>query len=305
MITNETRKKLKRYKGVYVFLIPAVVSVLLFNYRPMMGILMAFQDFDIKLGYFGSPFVGLKHFYTFLNNPAFYRALTNTVGIGTISFVLSFPVPIVFALLLNELRWTKVKRVTQTVSYLPHFISWIVVSTMVVRLLDNDTGVVNNIMVMFGGDRIPFMRVGKYFWAIVIIAHIWKETGWNSIIYLAALSSIDQEMYEASKIDGAGRLKTLWYITLPSIAPTVALLMVLDVGMLVNAGGLFDAIYNLQNPLIAESAYTLEVYSYFEGILYKRYSYAAAITVTQSLIALTMVLLSNTVYKKATGNSVF
>lgn len=305
MITKETRKRLSRYKSVYLFLAPAAISVLLFNYRPMMGVLMAFQDFDIKLGYFRSPFVGLKHFQTFLSNPAFYRALTNTLGIGIISFTLSFPIPIIFALLLNELRWTKVKRVTQTVSYLPHFISWIVVSTIVVRILDNDTGVVNNLLVLFGGARIPFMRIGKYFWSIVIIAHIWKETGWNSIIYLAALSSIDQEMYEASKIDGAGRFKTLRYITLPSIAPTVALLMVLDVGMLINAGGLFDAIYNLQNPLVAESAYTLEVYSYFEGILYKRYSYAAAITVTQSLFALAMVLLSNMAYKKATGDSVF
>ena len=304
MITKETIKRVKRYKGVYLFLIPASISVIIFNYRPMMGILMAFQNFSIKLGYFRSPFVGLKHFETFLKNPAFYRALGNTLGIGGISFVLSFPIPIIFALLLNELRWIKFKRVSQTVSYLPHFISWIVVSTMVIRLLDNDTGVVNNLIVFFGGARIPFMRLSKYFWGIVIIAHIWKETGWNSIIYLAALSSIDQEMYEASMIDGAGRLKTLWYITLPSIAPTVALLMVLNVGMLINAGGLFDAIYNMQNPMVAEAAYTLEVYSYFEGILYQRYSYAAAITVTQSLIALAMVLLSNSIYKKATGNSV-
>jgi len=292
---------------MYLFLIPAVVTTLLFRYKPMFGLVMAFQDFSIENGYFSSPFVGLKHFTTFLSNPQFYSSLRNTLGLSTLSLIFNFPVPIIFALLLNEIKLIKFKRVTQTVSYLPHFISWIVVSTMVVRLLDVNLGIVNNMIALFGGTRVPFMREPRYFWQVVIVAYIWKEMGWNSIIYLAALSGVDQEMYEAAMIDGANRFKTLLYITIPAIAPTIALLFVLDVGNLINASGsgLFDAVYNLQNPLVAERAYIIEMYAYYEGIIYKRYSYAAAVNLAQSAVSLGLVLGSNGLYKKITGNSVY
>jgi len=302
-----TRRRIMQYRGMYLFLIPALVTTFLFRYRPMFGLVMAFQDFSIETGYFSSPFVGLKHFVTFFTNPEFYRSLRNTLGISTLSLVFNFPVPIAFALLLNELKWMKFKRVSQTVSYLPHFISWIVVSTMVVRILDVNLGIVNNVIALLGGTRVPFMREPRYFWQVVIVAYIWKGMGWNSIIYLAALSGVDQEMYEAAMIDGANRLKTLLYITLPAIAPTIALLFVLDVGNLINASGsgLFDAVYNLQNPLVAERAYIIEMYAYYEGIIYRRYSYAAAVTLLQAVVSLSLVLGANGIYKKVTGNSVY
>ena len=298
-------KKVMRHKGMYLFLLPAIISVILFEYKPMIGVIMAFQDFNIYEGYMHSPFVGLKHFEAFLSNPDFFRALKNTIGLGSLSFIISFPIPIIFALLLNEFRFNFLKRATQTISYLPHFISWIVVSTMVVKFLDQDTGVLNNILAMLNIDRIPFMRDPNYFWGVLIFTSIWKETGWNCIIYLAAISGIDQDMYEAAVIDGANRWKKIIYITLPSIFPTIGLLLVLGIGSLISAGGLFDAIYNLQNPLISEGSIILELYSYYEGIAFSRYSYAAAITLAQSLIALGMVLAANRIYKTLTQESIF
>lgn len=296
--------RIRSYRNMYLFLIPAFITVLLFSYKPMVGIVMAFQDFTLKGGYINSPFVGLEHFREFLVNPDFYRALKNTLGLGILSFVIGFPIPIMFALILNELLSSKLKKLAQTVSYLPHFISWVVTSTIVLRLLDQNTGIFNNVMAMFGIDRIAFMRESSWFWPVVIITNVWKETGWSSIIYLAALAGVDQQLYEAAKVDGANRMKQLIYITLPSLLPTIGLLAVLNVSKMITSGGLFDAVYNLQNPLVASSAYTLELYSYFEGIAYQRYSYATAITLTQSAVALIMMLGANKLYKKATGSSV-
>lgn len=296
--------KIRNYRNMYLFLIPAFITVLLFSYKPMVGIVMAFQDFSLKGGYLNSPFVGMAHFVEFLQNPDFYRALKNTLGLGVLSFIIGFPIPILFALILNELVSPKLKKAAQTISYLPHFISWVVTSTIVLRLLDKNTGIFNNVIAMLGLDRIAFMREASYFWPVVIITNIWKETGWSSIIYLAALAGVDQQLYEAAMVDGAGRLKQIFYITIPSLLPTIGLLAVLNVSKMITSGGLFDAVYNLQNPLVASSAYTLELYAYFEGIAYQRYSYATAITLTQSVIALLMMLGANKLYKKATGSSV-
>jgi putative aldouronate transport system permease protein len=300
-----TWRRIKRYKMMYLFLLPALITVILFSYKPMVGIIMAFQDFDINYSYLSSPFVGLKHFREFLQDPDFYRALRNTLALGSLSLLFGFPIPIIFALVLNELKSNKLKRVSQTISYLPHFISWVVTSTIILRLLDQNSGVINNIIAMFGGERIAFMRKPEYFWAIVVITNIWKETGWSSIIYLSALAGIDQEMYEAAMVDGANRWKRIIYITLPSIAPTIGLLFVLNVGSLITSGGLFDAVYNLQNALVAEKAQTLEMMAYMEGIAYMRYSYATAITLTQSVVSFSMVMIANKIYKKLTGESVF
>jgi putative aldouronate transport system permease protein len=294
-----------KHRGLYLFVLPALVSVFLFNYRPMAGVVMAFQDFDMGKGYVGSPLVGFKHFARFLANPDFYAALKNTVGLSLLSFVFGFPIPIVFALVLNEVRSKGVKRVSQTISYLPHFISWIIVATMVLKMLDQESGIVNDLLAALGGQRIAFMRESKYFWPILLVTTIWKETGWNSIIYLAALTAIDQEIYEAAMVDGAGRMRRLVHITLPSLAPTIALLLVLNVGSLFNAGGHFDAVYNLQNPLVADAANIVEVYAFYEGIVYSRFSYAAAITLTQSLFTLLLVLGTNRVYRRLSGYSVF
>ena len=281
---------------MYLFLLPAFVTVFFFAYRPMVGIIMAFQEFSIKGGYLSSPFVGLANFHAFLTHSDFYKSLYNTVALGILSIVIIFPLPILFALLINEMKFPKVKRITQTISYLPHFVSWIIASSIVIRFLDFNTGLVNNIIASLGGTRIGFMRDPKHFWTIILSASVWKELGWESIIYLSAIAGVDQEIYEAAMVDGAGRWKQMTCITIPSIMPTIGLLLVLSVGRLVSSGGLFDTVYNLQNPMVAAKANTIELYAYYQGIVYTRYSYATAITLTQSVISLMLVLLSNKIY---------
>ena len=298
---------MRKHKYLYiVFLAPAVITVILFRYRPMIGVIMAFQRFDISAGsYLASPFIGFANFMQFLTNPRFYQALNNTLGLSLLSLFVVFPLPIVFAILLNEIRSTGVKRVVQTITYLPHFISWVVVATMVYRLVDPSTGVVGRIIELFGGERIPFMREPEYFWAITIVSSIWKELGWSAIIYIAAITSIDPQLFEAAVIDGANRMRIVWHVTLPSIGETISLMFILMVSTLVSSGGLFDAVFNLSNPMVNERSYTLEMYAYYEGIMSGKYSYATAITLTQAVVGLILVISANQVYKRATGKSVF
>ncbi len=306
-LSQEKRKLIAKHKTLYLlFLLPALITAILFQYRPMVGVVMAFQDFDISSGsYLASPFIGLENFRTFLANPRFYQALKNTLGLGLYSLALVFPLPIIFALLLNEVRSTGVKRTVQTITYLPHFLSWVVVATMVYRILDPGTGIVNQIRLIFGAEALPFMREPKFFWHITIFASIWKEIGWSAIIYIAAIASIDPQLYEAALIDGAGRFRRMLSITLPSIASTIALMFILKISSIVSSGGLFDAVFNLSNPMVNERSYTLEMYAYYEGIMSAKYSYATAITLTQSLVGLIVVITANKIYKSITQKSVF
>ena len=296
-----------RHKTLYLFFIlPSILLLFLFAYRPMLGLIVAFQDFSIGSGsFFDSPFVGFANFEAFLNNPRFYQALQNTLGISFFSLIVSFPLPIIFALLLNEIRKISYKRIVQTITYLPHFISWVVVATMVYKVLDPHSGAINQLLRAMGLDSIPFMREPQYFWSITILSNIWKELGWSAIIYIAAMTSVDPQLYEAARIDGAGRLQCMRYITLPSIAQTIALLFILQVGSLITSGGLFDAVYNLSNPMVNERSYTLEMYAYYEGISFGRFAYATAITLTQSIIGFFLVFFSNQLYTKMTSKSVF
>lgn len=308
MKSPSTFKAVMKYRNMYLFLLPAVVLSLVFYYAPMIGITMAFEDFQILKGYFGSQFVGLKHFIQFISQPDFYLALKNTVCINTLVLVIGFPLPIVFALLLNELTNGAFKRISQTITYLPHFISWVVLAGMVYRLLDYNSGSVSAFASGIAGFHIPFLRDQKYFWPILVFASIWKELGWNSIIFLAALSSIDVEQYEAATVDGAGRFKKMWYITLPGIAPVAGLLLILTIGTLFSSstgGASLDAIYNLQNPNVYTSAMTLDLYVYNEGVKWSHYSYAAAIGVAQSAVALIMVVSANALSRKSQGYGAF
>ena len=301
-------RRLKRDYMYYLFLLPAAITVSIFTYRPIIGVVMAFQDFDILKGYFGSTFVGLKHFAAFLENPEFFTALKNTLSINSLMILIGFPLPVIFALILNEVRVISFKRITQTITYLPHFISWVIIAGMFYRMLDVDAGIVNYIMdKWFGMARIPFFRESKYFWAILISVSIWKELGWNSIIYIAALSGIDVEMYEAARIDGAGRFKSLLYITLPGIAPTVGLMFIFSIGTLVNTSGgaSFDAIFNMRNKMVLNVAEVLDLHTYQQGILLQRMSYAAAIGLTQSLISLGLVFFANFTSRKLSGYGAF
>lgn len=309
-LRNERFAQIKKHRIFYLFLLPAVISAFIFNYIPMGGVIMAFQDYLPQNGWLHSDFVGLTHFIEFLTDPDFYRALWNTLGINFLMILVGFPLPIIFSLALNEMRSQKFKRVTQTITYLPHFLSWVVIAGLAYRMFEQNYGAVNLLLAFFGQEKIAFFRESQYFWGLVVGLSIWKELGWNSIVYLAALSTVDPVLHEAAMIDGANRWQRLWKITLPSIAPTIAIMLVLQVGALVSStasgswGVNFDAVFNLQNAMVAEKAITLDLYVYQQGIQYNRVSLAAAVGVVQSVVSLILVVITNRASKKISGASV-
>lgn len=221
--------------------------------------------------------------------------------------LIGFPLPIALGIAIFSMKDSVFKRVTQTITYLPHFISWVVIAGLVYKMLDQQTGIVNTLIVALGGERVAFMRDPNYFWGIIIVVAIWKEIGWNTIIYLAALSAIPTEQYESAVVDGANGWQKLFYITLPSIAPTIGLMLIMTVGNLVNGnGGIgFDAVYNLRNALLSSKANTLDYFIFAEGILSNKLSYATAIGLAQGLVSLVLVMLANATSRKLRGYGAF
>jgi len=301
------QRRIQRYTTLYIFLLPAIISVLIFYYRPMIGLIMAFQDYDIVRGMFDSPFVGLDNFRAFVNDKAFWSALRNTLAINGLYFLIGFPLPIALAIMIFSMRDTLFKKVTQTISYLPHFVSWVVIAGVVYKLLDIDSGIVNILIKTLGGTPVAFMREPDLFWWIMTITSIWKEMGWNTIIYLAALASIDAAQYEAAMVDGATGFQQLIHITLPGLAPIIGLMLIFTMGSLVSSNSAisFDAIYNLRNALVASRADTLDYYIYSKGIQGVKYGLSTAAGLLLSLISLFMVLGSNALSRRIRGYGAF
>ena len=304
---EQLKREIYRYRIMYLFLVPAIIAVVVFSYVPMVGVLMSFQDYDIVKGLFGSEWVGLKHFKEFFSDSGFWSALKNTLAINGLSILIGFPLPIILAIAIFSMKDGIFKKVTQTISYLPHFVSWVVVGGLVFKLLDVDTGAINNFIKTLGGEPIAFFREPLWFWVIIIVTCIWKELGWNTIIYLAALSGIDAEQYEAALVDGANKRQRLWYITLPGIMPVVGLMLIMTIGNLINANGgaSFDAVYNLRNALTASMSDTLDYYIFSQGIQHNEYSYAASIGLVQGLVSLFLVITANRVSRKTRGYGAF
>ena len=302
----EKKKKglsaLKQYKNLYIMLIPVVVYYIVFHYVPMLGNIIAFQDYKISRGILASNFVGLKHFEAFVNDVYFWRLLRNSLVINLYNLVLGFPAPIIFALLLNEVQNKKFKKSVQMITYIPHFISAVIVCGLVTSFLAND-GVINAVINSFGGENIQFMTVPSYFPMIYAVSGIWQNLGWNSIIYLSALSAIDQELYEAAAIDGASRWKQTLHITLPGILPTISILLIMQVGSMLSVG--FEKIMLLYNPSIYETADTISTYVYRQGILGANYGYSAAVGLFNSIINFILLVFANFVSKKSTGTGLF
>jgi len=301
------KHRLQRYQVMYLFLIPAIIVVLVFSYRPMIGVIMAFEKYDIVKGMFGSPFVGFENFKTFLNDKAFWLALRNTLAINGLYILIGFPLPIAFAIMIFAMKDTLFKRITQTISYLPHFVSWVVIAGVVYKLLDVNSGIINILIKNLGGTPVPFVREPDYFWWLMTIVSIWKELGWNTIIYLAALSGIEAEQYEAAMVDGANGFQKLLFITLPGIAPTVGLMLIFTMGSLVSSSTAtsFDAIYNLRNAIVASTADTLDYYIYAKGILGVKYGLSTAAGLVLSLVSLFLVLGSNAISRRIRGYGAF
>ena len=292
------RKRFRREISYHMMIWPGIVFMLIFCYRPMVGLVMAFQEYKLGKNVFGSPWVGMYQFQMLFRDKAFWNALRNTVCISALNLAIGFWMPIIFALLLNEVTNVRYKRIVQTFSYLPHFISWVVVASIMNLWLGTDyQGVINHILVGLRIIRepIPFLTYKQYFYAIAVISNIWKGMGWSSIIYLAAITGIDQEIYEAATVDGAGRWGKMWHVTLPSIRGTMAILLILSAGSLFR--GSFDQSYLLKNSFNMPSSDIIETYVLRYGVSMARYSLATAAGLFQSVVNVVIVLIVNAVVK--------
>lgn len=302
--TKRFFRTMVQQKYLYLMSLPFVIWVIIFSYVPIWGWLMAFQNYKPRNGILDQEWVGLKHFIELFSDERFYLVLRNTLAMSTMGLIVSFTVPVIFALLLNELRQQFFKRTIQTIAYLPHFVSWVVVSGIVTKMLSTDGGAVNDLLMSLNliDQPIQFMAKGEWFWGIVTIADAWKETGWNTIIFLAAMSGIDPELYEASTVDGAGRFRKMWHITLPGIRTTFMVLFILSIGHLISIG--FEKQFLLMNPLVIDYAEVLDLYALNYGINLSRYSYGTAIGIFNSVVSIILVFLANFIYKKVTKESV-
>lgn len=296
-------KYLFQNKWLYLMLIPGLVYVFIFNYMPMYGVIISFKDFSFRKGIIGSDWIGLANFQELFMSETFWRVLKNSILLSVYRLVAGFPFPIILALLLNELRHKFFKKTIQTVLYLPHFVSWVVFAGMIQMFLSPTDGMINMVITTLGGEPIAFMQRSEYFRTILVGSAIIKNAGWGTIIYMAAITAIDQEMYEAAIIDGANRFKRMRYITLPSIASTISILLILDLGGLLKNG--FEQVFLMQNPLVYDVGDIIETYVYRIGLTGGRYSYTAAVGLFQSFVGMIMVLIANATTRKISDNNLF
>lgn len=308
-IVKRLKADMRRNWGIYLMVVPALVYYIIFSYAPMYGAIIAFKDYSPRLGILGSPWVGLKHFESFLTSPYFFRILKNTVRISVNILVFGFPAPIILALLINELTSKKFAKVTQTVTYLPHFISLVVVCGMIKSFTLN-TGFINKLLVILsGGSWMPktLLNESKYFLPVYVISAIWQEIGWDSIIYLSALTSIDRELYEAAAIDGAGRLRQTFHVTLPGILPMIVIMLILATSNLLNVG--YEKIILLYNDSTRDVADVISTFVYRRGLLAEggsnQWSYSTAVGLFNSVINFALILFTNRLSKRLTETSLW
>lgn len=297
-------KRMWEHKELYLLLLPVVVLVFIFAYMPMYGIMMAFKDFNVRLGVWDSPWVGMENFQALFRSPSFLEVLRNTVLISFYRLLFGFPAPILFAIFLNEIIHTKFKKMVQTISYLPHFMSWVVLGGIFTQLFSADRGIINYLIQLFGHEPIMFLSDDRYFRSIVIITGIWQSVGWSSVLYLASIAGIDQQLYEAARIDGANRFHMMRYITLPSLYPVITILFILQVGGILNAG--FDQIFNLYSPMVYDVGDILDTYVYRRGIAEgSDYSFTTAVGLFKNVIGFFLVIVTNKITKKISDNGIW
>ncbi len=302
------RSKLKRMFNQFelqTMILPGIILLIIFKYLPMYGVIIAFKDYNIAEGFSGSEWVGFDHFIEFITDRNFYRVLRNTLGINLIGLILGFPAPIIFALLLNEITNKRFKKLTQTVSYLPYFVSWVIFGGLIVRLLSLDNGAVNDLLINLQviKEPIAFMAEPNYFWWIAVISGIAKGMGWGSIIYLAAMSNTNMNLYEAAIIDGARRFQRMWHVTIPSITGTIVIFLIFNISGILENG--FDQIWMLQNNLNVDMSEVIDTYVYKVGLAALRFSYATAVGFMRSVIAVILLMAANYFSKRVTEHGLF
>lgn len=289
-------RDLIRDRWMYLLLFPGILYFVVFKYVPMLGLVMAFQDYKPFTGFINSPWVGFKHFERFFTEPQFWSLFRNTLLLAIYNLVFFFPLPVLLALMINEARREMFKRIVQTLLYLPHFISWVVAVGIFYVLFTTEGGVVNELLAQFGFEKIPFMLSEEWFRPMIIAQSIWKEAGWGTIIFLAALSGVDLQLYEAARMDGAGRWRQLWHITIPAIRSTIVILFILRLGSFLDTG--FEHIFLMLNSMNREVGEVFDTYVYMKGLTQAQYSYSAAVGLFKSLVGLVLVLGANRLAKK-------
>lgn len=306
--TIKERKKplwLRMWKErwLYIFMLPGLAFFIIYKYVPMWGILMAFQKYQPHAGLLGSDWVGLRHFERFFSEPEFWRLLRNTLYIAVLDLTIFFPLTIVLALMLNELRLEFFKRTLQTLVYIPHFLSWVVVVGISYILLTTEGGIINELIVMFGGEKVQFLMSEAWFRPLIILQMIWKDAGWGTIIFLAALAGVNPSLYEAARIDGANRWNLLWHITLPGIRNVIVILLILRLGSFIDLG--FEQIFLMVNPLNRGVGEVFDTYVYYVGMQQGQFSYSAAVGLFKSLVGLVLVVTANWLAKKLGEEGVY
>ncbi len=305
---SETMRIFKKQFVLHCFVFMGLIFLIMFSIIPMMGIIISFKDYNIKTGFSGiftSEFVGIKHFIAFINDRKFGTLMRNTLVISVLKLIFSFPLPILFAIMISEMRGNFYKRLVQTASYLPHFISWIIVSGVLFAFFSTNIGVFNEVLVNLGitKEPIPILMNPEYYYGLAVASEIWKETGWCAIIYLASISGIDPALYESAQIDGAGRISRILHITLPCIKGTISVLLILAMGSLFSAN--FDQAMLLGNSMNISRSEILDVFIYKIGLSQGRYSFATAVGLFQSVISFILVISANSISKKVSGAALF
>jgi putative aldouronate transport system permease protein len=300
---NSVLTRILQNRWLYLLLFPGLVYYIIFKLIPMFGIIVAFQTYNPYTGFLASPFVGLKNFKDFFTHREFFLLFRNTLYISFLNIIFYFPAPIILSLLLNEVKHSWYKRSVQTLVYIPHFLSWVIVYSLFYMLLTTDGGIVNLLVEAAIGRKIRFLEDPNWFRPVVIIQTIWKETGWGTIIFLAALAGVDMQLYEAAIVDGAGRFRQLWHITLPAIKSTIVILLILRMGSVLNTG--FDQIYLLTNSINRSVANVFDVYVYEQGITRGSFSFATAVSLFKSVIGMILVYSTNYIAKRAGETGIF
>lgn len=295
-------KRKKDQAALHLMMLPSMILLIIFSFIPMFGIVMAFQNYMPAKGILESPWVGIDNFKFMFQMPDSKQIFINTITIAVSKIILSTFVTIIFALLLNEIKNGFMKRSIQTIVYLPHFLSWVILATVVVNIFAYD-GPINAVLEMFGIEPILFMASNKWFRFILVVTSVWKGFGYGSIIYLSALSGIDPGLYEAAAIDGANRFKRIWHITLPGILPTIMLVTIMNLPNVLNAG--FDQIFNLYNPLVMETSDIIDTWVYRVGLVQRQYSLGTAVGLLRSIVGIILMLSANKIAKKLTDYRIF
>lgn len=301
MKTKKLFKKIYRCRILYLMLLPSIITLFIFHYIPLYGVQIAFKDYRTSLGIWGSEWVGLKHFIKFFNYPYFKNILWNTIWVSLAS-LLTFPAPILFSLMLNEMKNSKLKKICQTITYAPHFVSTVIVCSMVILFLSRD-GLLNILIGFFGGEPTDLMANPSAFAWIYSLSGLWSELGWGTIIYMATLAGVSLELIEAAKIDGATRFQTIWHVQLPHLKPTIITMFILRMGQLLSVG--FEKVFLLQNPLNMDASSVISTYVYQIGIESQQFSYSAAIGLFNNIINIIMIVTANTISKKLSNTGLW